>query len=128
MCSFVRAAVRIGPALQHDTWAAVVRHSCGTLGASCCRDWEVKVVDKKAAPEFLAAVTTAKGVLESGQTLFAGGATWDAVAFRQSWVAGTRSVDIVYTLDVDHFHGKPRLRLTVQDYAPSEQARLTLGR
>ena len=33
--------------MQHDTWAAVVRHSCGTLRASCCRDWEVKVVERR---------------------------------------------------------------------------------
>ena len=59
-------------------------------------------------------------------TLKAGGATWDAVAFRQSWLAGTTAVDIVYSLDVDHWNGKPRLRLTVQDYAPSVQPRLSL--
>ena len=47
-----------------------------------------------------------------------GGVVWDAVAFRQEWVPGTRAVDIVYTIDVDHWNGQPRLRLTLQDYAP----------
>ena len=78
------------------------------------------------APLFLSRGVEVRDAKPMGQTgahfrmtLFAGGATWGAVAFRQSWVAGTRSVDIVYTLDVDHFRGEPRLRLTVQDYAPS---------
>jgi single-stranded-DNA-specific exonuclease len=70
--------------------------------------------------------TMGQGGAHFRMTLFAGGATWDAVAFRQAWVAGTRYVDIVYTLDVDHFRGEPRLRLTIQDYAPSEQARLAI--
>lgn len=59
-------------------------------------------------------------------TLVAGGATWDAVAFKQEWLNGTKHVDIVYTLDIDHWNGSPRLRLTVQDYAPSVQPRLAL--
>lgn len=59
-------------------------------------------------------------------TLAAGGATWNAVAFRQSWVTGTRYVDIVYTLDIDHWNGSPRLRLTLQDYAPSTQTPFAL--
>ena len=50
-------------------------------------------------------------------TLKAGGATWDAVAFRQSWLTGTTAVDLVYSLGVDHWNGQPRLRLTIQDYA-----------
>jgi single-stranded-DNA-specific exonuclease len=58
--------------------------------------------------------------------LQAGGATWDAVAFRQSWLDGTRFVDIVYTLEVDHWNGSPRLRLTLMDYAPSLQPRMPL--
>ena len=60
-------------------------------------------------------------------TLVAGGATWDAVGFRQDWVNGTRYVDIVYTLDIDHWNGSPRLRLTLRDYAPSTQPRLALS-
>ncbi|MDA1174813.1 MAG: single-stranded-DNA-specific exonuclease RecJ [Chloroflexi bacterium] len=59
-------------------------------------------------------------------TLVAGGATWDAVGFRQEWIDGTRYVDIVYTLDIDHWNGSPRLRLTLRDYAPSAQPRLAL--
>ena len=59
-------------------------------------------------------------------SLQAGGALWDAVAFRQSWLEGTRFADIVYTLDVDHWNGSPRLRLTLLDYAPSLQPRLSL--
>lgn len=59
-------------------------------------------------------------------TLVAGGATWDAVGFRQDWIDGTRYVDIVYTLDIDHWNGSPRLRLTLRDYAPSAQPRLAL--
>jgi single-stranded-DNA-specific exonuclease len=59
-------------------------------------------------------------------TLVAGGATWDAVGFRQNWIDGTRYVDIVYTLDIDHWNGSPRLRLTLRDYAPSAQPRLAL--
>lgn len=59
-------------------------------------------------------------------TLRSSGATWDAVAFRQSWVNGTTAIDVVYTLDVDHWNGQPRLRLTIKDYAPSAQPRLAL--
>ncbi len=59
-------------------------------------------------------------------TLRSGGATWDAVAFRQRWLQGTQSADLVFTLDVDHWNGEPRLRLGVQDYAPSAQPRLGL--
>jgi single-stranded-DNA-specific exonuclease len=59
-------------------------------------------------------------------TLRAGGTTWEAVAFRQSWLAGTHQVDLIYTLAVDHWNGQPRLRLTIRDYAPSIQPRLAL--
>jgi single-stranded-DNA-specific exonuclease len=59
-------------------------------------------------------------------TLVAGGTTWNAVGFRQEWIEGTRYVDIVYTLDIDHWNGSPRLRLTLRDYAPSAQPRLAL--
>jgi hypothetical protein len=58
--------------------------------------------------------------------LVAGGTTWNAVGFRQEWIEGTRYVDIVYTLDIDHWNGSPRLRLTLRDYAPSAQPRLAL--
>ena len=51
--------------------------------------------------------------------LRSGGAVWNAVAFRQTWQPGSRQADIVYTLDVDHWGGTPRLRLTVQDLAPA---------
>ena len=46
-----------------------------------------------------------------------GGALWDAVAFRQPWVAGVKRAHLVYTLDVDRFRGNERLRLTIEDYA-----------
>jgi single-stranded-DNA-specific exonuclease len=46
-------------------------------------------------------------------------AVWEAVAFRQSFVAGTKRVDVVYTLDIDHWGGTSKLRLTVLDYAPA---------
>ncbi len=49
-----------------------------------------------------------------------GGATWDAVAFRQSWAAGVRRAHLVYRLEVDRFRGNERLRLAVEDYAPVE--------
>ena len=48
-----------------------------------------------------------------------GGVVWDAVAFRQEWVQGTRAADIVYTIGIDHWQGRERLRLTLHDYAPS---------
>ncbi len=54
-----------------------------------------------------------------------GGALWDAVAFRQQWEQ-SRYVDAVYALEVDHWNGRQRLRLNVQDYAPSDQGRLAL--
>lgn len=49
-----------------------------------------------------------------------GGAMWEAVAFRQEWVPGTRRAHIVYTMNVDHWNGSQRLRLTLLDYAPVE--------
>lgn len=55
-----------------------------------------------------------------------GGALWDVVAFRQSWLTGTRHADIVYTMDLDYWKGQPRIRLSLQDYAPSEQPRMAL--
>ncbi len=51
--------------------------------------------------------------------LRSGGATWVAVAFRQPWQPGIERADIVYSLDVDHWGGTPRLRLTIHDYAPA---------
>ncbi len=45
-------------------------------------------------------------------------AIWDAIAFNQTWVEGTELADFVYTINVDHWKGKPRLRLNVQDYLP----------
>ena len=54
-----------------------------------------------------------------------GGALWEAVAFRQEW-ENAQYVDAVYELEVDHWGGQPRLRLGIQDYAPSDQPRLAL--
>jgi single-stranded-DNA-specific exonuclease len=51
--------------------------------------------------------------------LRAGGVEWDAVAFKQTWVPGTRTIDMVYAVGIDYWNGNPRLRLTIQDYAPS---------
>ena len=51
--------------------------------------------------------------------LRSGGALWDAVAFRQAWQPGAQRVGIVYSIDVDHWGGSPRLRLNVHDYAPA---------
>ncbi len=59
-------------------------------------------------------------------TVRSGGALWDIVAFRQNWLDGTRRVDIVYTIEVDHWNGQQRVRLTLQDYAPTAQPRLAL--
>ena len=52
-----------------------------------------------------------------------GGALWGAVAFRQQWEFAPY-VDAVYALEVDHWNGRQRLRLNIQDYAPSDQGRL----
>ncbi len=79
------------------------------------------------APVFLArgiAVEDVKTMGAEGQhfrlRLRDGEATWEAVGFKQEWVPGTRAIDIVYTMDIDHWNGNPRLRLTIQDYAPSD--------
>ena len=58
--------------------------------------------------------------------LRAGSATWDAVAFRQRWLQGTALADIVYTIGVDHWNGQPRVRLLIEDYAPTAQPRLAI--
>ena len=55
-----------------------------------------------------------------------GGAMWEAVAFNQKWERGVDQVDLVYTLDVDHWNGQERLRMTLKDYAPSLRPRLAL--
>jgi len=62
---------------------------------------EVKI--KKAAPEFLAAVTTAKGVLETGQTLFAGGADagLDLADLRELNLLTTKPFIYVFNTDDD---------------------------
>ena len=70
--------------------------------------------------------TMGAGAAHFRLTLAADGATWDAVAFRQSWLDGTTHVDIVYTIAVDSWNGNLRLRLTLQDYAPSMQPRLAM--
>lgn len=55
-----------------------------------------------------------------------GGAMWEAVAFNQQWENGVEHADLVYTLDVDHWNGQERLRMTLKDYAPSARPRLPL--
>ena len=55
-----------------------------------------------------------------------GGAVWEAVAFNQQWESGVEQVDLVYTLDVDHWNGQERLRMTLKDYAASARPRLAL--
>ncbi len=55
-----------------------------------------------------------------------GGAIWEAVAFNQQWESGVEQADLVYTLDVDHWNGQERLRMTVKDYAASARPRLPL--
>ena len=77
------------------------------------------------APVFLTRWVTVEDVRTMGADgqhlrlrLRSGGAAWDAVAFRQSWQSAAGGhADIIYTLDVDHWGGSSRLRLTVQDYA-----------
>jgi single-stranded-DNA-specific exonuclease len=67
-------------------------------------------------------ITEARTMGADGQhfrlKLRTGGAMWEAVAFRQEWVPGTKRAHIVYTMNVDHWNGSQRLRLTLQDYAP----------
>jgi single-stranded-DNA-specific exonuclease len=58
--------------------------------------------------------------------LLSNGTTWNAVAFKQSWISGTTHVDIVYTIDIDYWNGNPRIRLTIKDYSPTKQPRLAL--
>lgn len=55
-----------------------------------------------------------------------GGAVWEAVAFNQQWERGVAQADLVYTLDVDHWNGRERLRMTLKDYAGSTRPRLAL--
>ncbi len=55
-----------------------------------------------------------------------GGAVWEAVAFNQQWENGVAQADLVYTLDVDHWNGQERLRMTLKDYAASARPRLAL--
>lgn len=78
------------------------------------------------APLFLTRGMQVDGVSTMGadarhfrMRLRAGGAQWDAVAFRQAWVPGTERADIVYSLDVDTWGGSPRLRVNIQDFAPA---------
>ena len=52
-------------------------------------------------------------------TVRIGGALWEAVAFRQPWVSGTQRIDMVYALTVDEWDGRPRLRLGIEDFAPT---------
>ena len=78
------------------------------------------------APVFLTKDVLVEGIRTMGTDgqhlrlrLRSGGATWEAVAFRQTWQPGVERVDIVYSLDVDHWGGTSRLRLTIHDYAPA---------
>ncbi len=48
-------------------------------------------------------------------TVRSGGALWDAVAFGQQWRGADRA-SLVYTLRLDHWSGRDRIRLTVEDY------------
>ncbi len=48
-----------------------------------------------------------------------GGALWEAVAFSQEWQAGSPRASIIYTLGVDRWNGRERIRLKLEDYAPS---------
>lgn len=56
-----------------------------------------------------------------------GGTMWDAVAFRQAdCMADVSShVDIVYNLEIDNWNGVEKLRLNLQDFAPSGKQQLT---
>ena len=55
------------------------------------------------------------------------GVNWDAIAFKQEWVEGTKFIDLVYSIELDQWQGKNQLRLGIKDYAPSLQAKLNLG-
>ena len=48
-------------------------------------------------------------------TVRSGGALWDAVVFGQQWEGAARA-SLVYTLRLDHWNGRERIRLTVEDY------------
>ncbi len=54
-------------------------------------------------------------------TLRCGGAIWEAMGFRQTWTPGTEQADIVYSMTVDRWNGRERLRLLIEDYAPSRE-------
>jgi single-stranded-DNA-specific exonuclease len=67
-------------------------------------------------------------------TLKHGGATWDAIAFRQRWQAATSQthgrlpigrdayLDVVYTLGVDTFRGRGTVQLQVLDFRPAGES------
>ncbi len=78
------------------------------------------------APVFLTRGATVQDVRTMGANgqhfrlhLHAGGALWEAVAFNQAWQPGTERVDVVYTLETDHWNGTPRLRLNLLDFSPA---------
>ncbi len=52
---------------------------------------------------------------------------WDAIAFKQEWIEGTKFIDLVYSIELDQWQGKNQLRLGIKDYAPSLQAKLNLS-
>lgn len=80
------------------------------------------------APAFLtrkARVVSTRLVGRSGQHLklkvSQGGAIWDAIAFNQGSRAGLarERVDLVYSVGLDSWNGRPRLQLTVLDFQPA---------
>jgi hypothetical protein len=57
-----------------------------------------------------------------GLKLKNGGATWDAVAFRQAWPADLPRdalLDLVYTLGENSYWGQGAVQLQVLDFRPS---------
>jgi single-stranded-DNA-specific exonuclease len=54
-----------------------------------------------------------------------GGTVWDGIAFRSGKYLAEVSplLDIVYKLEIDRWNGRERLRLNIQDFAPSGHMR-----
>ena len=82
------------------------------------------------APAFLtrnARVVDARRVGSDGShlklRLHHSGALWDAIAFRQGdkIEVARQGIDLVYTVDLDHWGGAPRLQLKVLDLRPARQ-------
>jgi hypothetical protein len=53
--------------------------------------------------------------------LYHNGSIWDAVAFNQaiSWDGSYKTVDIVYTVDIDNWSGKDVFKLYIKDFRVS---------